>query len=252
MEAFGGKGTGELKIDMSGSTMGINLNFKMAKFNLEKLEDSFGQKRNLGGNADMAVAITTHGKDQHQFTSGLNGTFSIRGENLIIYTMDIDKKLGTLEGKPSLGLFDMSTVFGLDAMFGGGKQQKTEQGAIKKMVSDWKITNGIADATDVAISTVKHRIALKGKLDLVNERYINVVPAVIDEKGCAKLKQTFNGPFKSPKVETRDVLQTVTTAVEKYGGLFGLKQPQKQQPAQAAKCDMFYSGSVPAPAAAAK
>jgi AsmA protein len=246
MEAFDGKGDGDLRADMSGGTTGIKLDFKLAKFNLEKLQAALDQKKNIGGNADMAMAITAHGKEAKQITSSLNGTMSIRGENLILYTMDIDKKLSKIESKDSIGFLDLGTAFGLDTML-GGKQETQEQGALRKLVSDWKITNGTADASDVAIATIKHRLAIKGKINLVSERYESLTIGVLNEKGCATMKQTLNGPLKKPKVETKEALKNVTTAL---GGLLGFGKQQKtedKQPAADAKCEVFYSGSVQQP-----
>jgi AsmA protein len=255
MEAFGGKGDGDARLDMAASTWGYKKDFKLSKFSFEKLTDSLGQKKSIGGEGNMVLAVTAHGREMNQIMGSLNGSFSLKGDNLILYTMDLDKKLSALESTDKLNLnslssLDLSTVVGLDSLLGVGAaaNSKGEQGVIKKLVSDWTIRNGVADATDVAVATLKHRVAVKGKLNLVSERYENLVLAVIDGKGCSKFKQTLNGPFKSPKIETRDVVQTLTTAVEKYGSLFGLKQKQpQQQPAQAAKCDNFYSGSVQAP-----
>jgi AsmA protein len=253
MEAFGGKGEGDSRIDMAAATWGYKKDFKLSKFSFEKITESFGQKKSIGGEGNMVLAVTAHGREMNQIMGSLNGSFSIKGDNLILYTMDLDKKLTALEspGKftlNSLSSLDLSSVVGLDSLLGAGAaaNAKGEQGVIKKLVSDWTIRNGVADATDVAVATLKHRVAVKGKLNLVSERYENLVLAVIDEKGCSKFKQTLNGPFKKPKIDTLDMVKTLTTAVQKYGGLFGLKQPQ-QQPAQEAKCDNFYSGSVQAP-----
>ena len=245
-ELFKGKGDGDVRADMSGSTMGIKLDFKLTKFNLETLEDALGQKRNIGGDANMALAITAHGKEQPQIMSSLNGKVSVTGDNLILYTMDIDRKLEKIEGKQgSMNVLDLGTVFGLDTMFGTA-QQTGERGAIKKLVSDWKLTNGTAETTDVAVSTVKHRLAMKGKINLVSERYENLVIAVIDAKGCSTMKQTLNGPLKKPKIDTKEALQSIATGA---ASLFGLKVPQLQnKPAQQdTKCDNFYSGSVQPP-----
>lgn len=252
MEAFGGKGDGDARLDMATNTWGYKKDFKLSKFSFEKLTDSLGQKKSIGGEGNMVLAVTAHGKEMNQIMGSLNGSFSLKGDNLILYTMDLDRKLSALESKDklNLNLIDLSSVVGLDSLLGAGAaaNSKGEQGVIKKLVSDWTIRNGIADATDVAVATLKHRIAVKGKLNLVTERYDNLVLAVIDEKGCSKFKQTLNGPFKKPKVDTRDVVQTLTKAVEKYGSMFGLKKQQsQQQPAQDTKCDMFYSGSVQHP-----
>ena len=242
-EVFNGKAAGDAKVDMSGAVMGYKIDFKLTKFNLEKLQEALEQKKNIGGDANMALALTTHGRDAGQMTKALNGTLSIRGESLILYTMDIDKKLAKIESKDSIGFLDLGTAFGLDTMM-GGKQETKEQGSVKKLVSDWKITNGTADASDVAVATIKHRLAIKGKINMVTERYENLIIAVLNEKSCATMKQTLNGPLKKPKIDTKEALQTVTTALSGLLGFGGKQQKAQEKPAQDAKCEVFYSGSV--------
>lgn len=56
----------------------------------------------------------------------------------------------------------------------------------------------LAQAQDVAMTTDKNRIALRGKLDFVNEQFDDVTIALIDAKGCAKVKQTIRGRFEKP------------------------------------------------------
>jgi AsmA protein len=250
MDAFGGKGDGDAKLDISGSAWGIKKDFRLNKFNFEKMTDSFGQKKSIGGEGNVVLAFTARGKEMKQVMASMNGSFSLRGDNLILYTMDLDKKLSSIEGRDKLSLVDLSSVVGLDSLLGSGdaaKKSQGEQGVIKKMVSDWKITNGIAESSDVAIATLKHRVAVKGKLNLVSERYDNLVLAVIDEKGCARFKQTLNGPFSKPKADTKETLKTVVSSLESFG-LFGKKKEQQPAPDKDSKCEVFYSGSVPAPA----
>ena len=80
---------------------------------------------------------------------------------------------------------------------------------ITQFVSHWKIRAGVADATDCALATHHNRIALKGKLNLVSERYDNVIVALLDDKGCAKFKQVISGPFGGPKVGAVSTVETI-------------------------------------------
>ncbi|MFA5824186.1 MAG: hypothetical protein WC853_14110 [Thermodesulfovibrionales bacterium] len=52
---------------------------------------------------------------------------------------------------------------------------------LPKILRQRKITDGVADATDCALATHHNRVAIKGKLDLVSERYDNVIVALLDD-----------------------------------------------------------------------
>ena len=98
----------------------------------------------------------------------------------------------------------------------------------------------MADATDCALATHHNRVALKGKLDLVSERYDNVIVALLDDKGCAKIKQGISGFFGSPQV-------VAVRAVESLAGpIFNLYRKAKRF-VQGGKCEVFYNGSVQQP-----
>ena len=140
--------------------------------------------------------------------SSMDGTFSLRGDNLAIYTMDLDTVLSKYETSQKFNLVDLGAFFisgplGTVALKGyryGDVYHQTQggQGTITQFISQWKIRDGVADATDCALATHHNRVALKGKLNLVSERYDNVIVALLDDKGCAKFKQGISGSFGSP------------------------------------------------------
>jgi AsmA protein len=71
------------------------------------------------------------------------------------------------------------------------------------------------------------------------ERFDEVTVALIDDKGCARVKQRIHGPFRQPEVEKPDVLSALTgptrKLLERAKDLFGNE------------CDVFYAGSVVPP-----
>jgi AsmA protein len=98
----------------------------------------------------------------------------------------------------------------------------------------------VADATDCALATHHNRIALKGKLDLVGERYDNVIVALLDDKGCAKFKQSISGPFGRPQIGT-------VSAVESLAGPIVNLYRKAKRFVQGGKCEVFYKGAVRQP-----
>ena len=209
MDIFGAKGEGDVTADKSEVDTVYKINLKVSKLDFEKLQESFGTKRVIGGKGDLAASLTMKEKGGRNLMSSLDGTFSLRGDNLVTYTMDLDKVLSAYETSQKFNLVDLGAFFiagplGTVALKGyryGDVYYQTQggQGAITQFISHWKIKDGEADATDCALATHHNRVALKGKLNLVSERYDNVIVALLDDKGCAKFKQSISGPFGSPQ-----------------------------------------------------
>ena len=250
MDAFGGKGEGDLTIDESAPDSVYGINVKVSKLDFEKVEEYFGTKKVIGGKGDFSAFLTVNEKGQRNLMSSLDGTFALQGDKLVTYTVDLDKVLSKYETSQQFDLFDVGAFFivgplGPVALRGyryGDVYYHTQggKGAITRFVSHWKIKNGEADAVDCALATHHNRVALKGKLNLVNERFDNVTVATLDEKGCARFKQSISGPFASPSVGA------VSTAESLAGPIFDLYRKAKRI-VEAGKCEVFYNGSVQQP-----
>lgn len=114
------------------------------------------------------------------------------------------------------------------------------KGSIKKLVSIWKVKNGIAEAVDVALASKKYRIAMKGGLNFNNERFVDVTVAVLGTRGCAVYSQKVHGPFRKPQIEKVSIFQSITGSVSNAVG-------DAWKFIQGGACTVFYSGSVAQP-----
>jgi len=247
MDIFGGKGSGDATADRSRVNAGYKINLKVSKLDFVRLAESFGAKKVLDGKGDLYASLTMNEKEGRTPLGSVEGTFSLRGDNLLIYMMDLDKVLSSFDATQRFNLVDLGAFFlggplGAAALKGSRfgdvyKQSRGGHGIITHLVAQWKIRDGMADATDCALSTHHNRVALKGNLNLVGERYDNVTVALLDEKGCAKFKQSISGPFGSPQVGT-------VSAVETLGGpVLNLLRKAKGL-LQGGNCEVFYNGSV--------
>jgi uncharacterized protein involved in outer membrane biogenesis len=129
------------------------------------------------------------------------------------------------------------------------KMRQTAQGQISLRGKDLTLSGtdldqvferGVAQAQDVAMATRENRIALQGGLDFVNDRFNDVTMALIDAKGCAKVRQKIRGTFQNTVVENPNV---VTSAAGPALRL--LKKGSDLLLGR--KCQVFYAGSVVAP-----
>ncbi|HET6490606.1 MAG TPA: AsmA family protein [Syntrophales bacterium] len=248
MDIFGAKAEGDATADKSQVDAVYKINLKVPKLDFETLEESFGMKKVLGGKGDLYCSLAMKEKGSRKLMSGLEGTFSLRGEHLVIYTLDLDKFLSSYETSREFNLVDVGAFFiagPLSTFAVKGyrywdlyNQAQGGRGAITQFVSNWKIRNGVADATDCALSTQHNRVALKGKLNLVSEQYEEVTVAILDDKGCAKFEQEVSGPFGSPRIGA--VVSAVQTLVGPVIDLF----KKAERLIQGGKCEVFYNGSV--------
>ncbi len=254
MDIFGGKGEGDATLDMSGVDTVYKLNLKVLTLDFAKLEESFGIKKVIGGKSDLSASLTMNQKGSRVLINSINGTISLRGDNLVIYTMDLDKVLLSYKSSQEFHLVDLGAFFivgplgpiintaVLKTYRFGDVYYRTQggQGTITQFISHWKIKDGIADATDCALATSHNRVALKGKLNLVTERYDNVTVALLDEKGCANIEQSVSGPLGSPTV-------SAVTATESLAGQFTHLYRKAKRFFRGGKCEVFYNGAVRQP-----
>lgn len=247
MDIFGAKGEGDAAIDKSEPDAVYKINLKVSKLDFEKLQESFGTKKIIGGKGDLNASLTMKEKGSRNLIGGMDGTFSLQGDNLVMYTMDLDKILSSYEKSQQFNLVDLGTFFiagplstvALKGYRYGDvyRQIQGGQGVITQFISHWKIRDGVANATDCALATHHHRVALKGNLDLVSERYDNLMVALLDDKGCAKFKQGISGSFGSPRV-------SAVSAVESFVGPISSLYRKAKRFVQGGQCEVFYNGAV--------
>ena len=224
MKLFGGTGEGGIRVDLSGEKTALKVHYTLTKFRAEESLAGLAQKEYLSGPMTVTPDLSARGKDVDEMKRTLSGTVSLRGDGLTLHGMEIDAILSKAEEAQKLNLADVGAFLlagplGPAALkgyrYGDLYRSTTREGEtrIPRLVSDWTVRDGVADARDVAFSTGKNRIALKGKLDLVNGRFVDVTVAALDEKGCAKIRQKISGPFGDPRMDKTSVLQSFAEPV---------------------------------------
>jgi len=173
----------------------------------------------------------------------------LRGQNLMLYGNDLDREFARFESSQNFNLVDVGAFFFAGPLglaitkgysFANIFRGSGGQSVIEKLFCDWKVERGIAQARDVALATRENRIALQGGIDFAGERFDNVTIALIDARGCARVKQRITGPFRKPVVEKPNVLMSVAGPVINL-----LKRARDLFPG--GECAVFYNGSVKAP-----
>jgi hypothetical protein len=164
--------------------------------------------------------------------------------------MDLDSLILSLRRSRNFNLVDVGAFF-LAGPLGPAltrgyrfadlyKESQGGKGVITKLVSVWKVGNGVAEAVDVAMATKKLRVAMKGGVNFIDNRFEDAIVAVLDDAGCAVITQKIRGPFGSPEIGNINILRSltspITSLVKSVLKLFG-----------SGPCEPFYAGSVAPP-----
>jgi AsmA protein len=198
---------------------------------------------------DFSMNLSMQGTTVNEMKLTMDGEVSLRGENLALDGIDLDRVLSRFESSQNFNLVDVGAFFfagpiGLAVTKGynfaslfKGSEGRSE---IRTLISDWKFERGVAQAQDVAMATNRNRIALRGELDFANEQFNDVTMATIDAKGCAMVRQKITGSFQKPVVEKPSILMSLTGPARKL-----LKKGRDLLPG--GECEVFYAGSVAPP-----
>lgn len=246
MRIFGAQGSGSIQADLSGSVPLYHVRYSLPKFRIEEFLKTLSPQKVAEGPMDFSANLSMQGKTVKEIRQTAEGQISLRGENLTLSGHDLDREFSRFESSQNFNLVDVGAFFfagpvGLVVTkgysFASVLQGSGGRSEIRTLVSDWKVERGVAQAQDVAMATNENRVALQGGLDFVNERFNDVTVALIDAKGCAKVRQKIRGSFRKPVVEKPNILKTLTgpalELLKKGRGLF-----------PGGECEVFYAGSV--------
>jgi AsmA protein len=254
MNIFGGTGNGSIHLDLTGPSPHYRVIYTLNRVRIEELLQQYSLKENpqktIEGLINFSADLTAMGKGADEVKQSLNGNLSLNGETLMLYNIDIDALIMKYERSQNFNLVDVG-AFLLAGPFGPlltksynfaslYEESQGGKGIIRKLVSVWKVKNGIAEARDVALASKKQRIAMKGGLNFINERFVDVTIAVLDKRGCSVYSEKVHGPFRKPQIEKKSIFKSITGSV-----LNPIEDAWKF--IQGEECTVFYSGSVAQP-----
>jgi len=107
------------------------------------------------------------------------------------------------------------------------------------------ISKRVAILSDIAVATLKNRVAIKGSTNIVSEKLNNVQIGLLDNKGCAKFSQTIQGTFSKPVIKVDESM--VTTVVNTVSSFFGKVANIGGTKKANGPCKVFYNGVVKQP-----
>ncbi|MBU3949559.1 MAG: AsmA family protein [Proteobacteria bacterium] len=247
----GGTGNGSIRVDMTGPSPHYRVIYALNRVRIEELFQQYLNKKNprkaIEGPINLSFDLTAMGKSADEVKRSLNGNLSLNGENLMLYNMDIDALIMKYKRSQNINLVDVGAIL-LLGPFGPlltksyhfaslYEESQGGKGIIRKLVLVWNVKNGIAEAQDVALASTKQRIAMKGGLNFINERFDDVTIAVLDKQGCTVFSEKVHGPFRKPQIEKENIFKSISGPL-----LNPLEDAWKF--IQGEECTVFYSGSV--------
>src|SRR5690606_10798890 len=178
--ALGGVGRGSLRAHLAGAVPRFETRVRLSRPRAR----------------DLSLDLSLRGTGRAALVRSAEGEIGLRGRDLVLEGIDLDQVISRFESSQRVKLLDFGALLyagPLGLLFSRGVNLASaipDSGGrthVSMVVSDWKLTGGVAQAQDVAFATRAHRIALRGNIDLRNERFDNLVFAVVGADGCARL-----------------------------------------------------------------
>jgi uncharacterized protein involved in outer membrane biogenesis len=251
MNIAGGTGNGSIHVDVTGPSPQYTFICKLNRVRIEEFLDLYAlnkiPRKTIEGPIDFSADLTALGKSADAVKRSLAGNLSLSGQDLMLYNIDIDALIMKYQRSQNLNLVDVG-AFLLAGPFGPVltksynftslyEESQGGKGIIRKIVSDWEVKNGIAQARDVALTSKEQRIAMQGGLNFISERFVDVTMAALDKRGCAVYSEKIRGPFRNPQIEKENIFKSIAGSV-----INPLKDGWKFLQGEA--CTVFYTGSV--------
>ena len=246
---FGTQGSGSIQAEYAGAVALYHVHCSLLQFPVEEFFKTMSMQNLATGRMDFSANLSLQGKAEKEIRQSATGQISLRGKTLTLSGTDLDREFARFESSQNFNLVDVGAFFFAGPLglvvtkgvnFASIAQGTGGSSEIRTLVSDWKVEHGVAQAQDVAMATKENRIALQGGLDFVNNQFSDVTIALIDAKGCAKVRQRIRGSFQDPVVEQPSLLQSLAgpalRLLKKGRDILG-----------GGECGVFYAGSVAAP-----
>ena len=250
VDILGGRGEGTVSINVNGDYPMVAVRSDLSSLSLETISNTFKRKELLKGDFDLSLDIMMQANRIGESIRTVNGSFDLSGRSLMVEGMDIDDLLQKYRTTQNIGVMEIgayliagplgmafNTGVELGGLYGAGMGK---DGDIREFISSWEIKDGVVTARGAAFTTEKNRLALTGKLDLVNGKFEDFVVSVLDTEGCSEFTQKINGPLKDLQFKNLLIKKSLfgsTISLIKKAGKF----------LSGSKCTPFYVGAVQHP-----
>ncbi|MEA1898155.1 MAG: hypothetical protein U9N53_10895, partial [Bacteroidota bacterium] len=194
---------------------------------------------------DFSLIMDFQGASLDTILSTINADIQLKGKDLNLRGLDIDKFITRFQRSQHFNLVDLGAVLlagpvGLAVTKGSDfalvfVHNPDEFSSITELISNNSIKDGQLELSDVAFATEKNRIAAKGWLNFISDS-LDITIGVVNPKGCEILSQQVQGTLKEPNLGKVHIIAKLFAPVsnifkDKYGD----------------DCDSFYTGKLKHP-----
>lgn len=251
---FDSKATAKARVDMSGKVPSVSIEETIPNLKLENISKEVLENDLLKGVVNSVAKLSFVGADELSVRKTLKGSILFDGKKVGINGYDLDKIVKSYNDLKSGDLKKAGTSFLSSALESGAKGEgvfdslKGGTTAVEHLHVKIDISDKIATLSDVAIATLSNRVAVKGKINIVDESMQGVKVAILDKKGCASFSQGIEGALSNPKgkaATTSSVsVEQVEEVVNMVSSFFGKKKKAEPKKKTNEKCEVFYNGVV--------
>ena len=249
-ELLGGRAKGKVFWQFAADAPTVKVTLSLAGMNTGESAALFQRKPVVNGNLDLKIDLAGNPSSRDAFIRSVAGTAEVDGAGLDLVSINLDEIIEKIIKSHNYNLVDatayffmgplgMSTTKGYDYanLLTTAANQGATSSKILRMKTVWTTAHGFATAQDVALETQRYRLALKGRLNLVKSEFDGIKIAVVDDRGCAIVKQSLDGPMKSPRVGKLNFLMALTQPVLDVIG-------KTAKRLMSSDCEPFYTGAL--------
>lgn len=235
---------GSGKVDLSGKLPRISIKHKITDLKLTSLSRELWGSELLEGFANGDLKFIFSLGTITDIKSTLSGFIQLFAEGVVVKGYDVDKILSTFDAskKDINGTNTITLLSGSLDSFKGGNS------VLKQINTKVDIGYSEAQLSDVALSTAKNRVALKGALQIIDEKILDVKIGLLDAKGCSTFEQTFIGTFTNPMIKMDEkAITAIINVAALHLGKGKVIKTLPTPPAPVKNCIPFYEGSIKHP-----
>ncbi len=255
---FDSEATAKARVDMSGKTPKVSIEKTIPNLKLESFSKAVLEKDLLKGIVTAKVNLSFTGANELSAKKTAKGSILLDGKDVGVNGYDIDKIIKSYNALKSGDLKKAGASFLSSALDNASKGKgafdnlKGGTTAINRLHVKIDIAKSVATLSDVAIATMNNRVAVKGSINIINERLKGVRVAILDKKGCASYSQGISGSLSNPKGQSlaskdKVSVEQVQEVVNMVSSFFGKKKEKKVAKKTNENCKPFYTGVVKHP-----
>lgn len=201
------------------------------------------------GDLKLSGLLNTTGdlQDSNALLAALNGEIELVMKDANLQGIDVNNIVSSFKESKETDLVDVGSflltgpigILASNLMDLGGAAKFEGNTKIPQLDVKGKMENGSINLHNTALATDQYRLAFDGAINPGKGTFEDFTFAILDEAGCADIKQTLNGEFTQPtSAVAKSLLDSALSPVT------GLVSSIKNT---AVKCTPFYEGEVQHP-----